>query len=356
MENSRASIFVRNLESSLEFIRFKDQLTTITVALMSAAVLLQLIALGTIFITRLVFGSHFNQDVYSKYQGEKADSSMKDTLRLREAEKARDAAKTMAPDSVTIETEKALGEVDQIKTRQHEDDVLREENEKKAKLMVYEAGIHWKYEQYDLAFLQLQAALKIVPDYIPAIVKLAEYWELSKDLGQAQFQLQRAASLAKPDSSEMKEILSNLDRVTRLIGTKKTSLFASEPARTDLPLGNEYDLRFNLDVKLNTRIGDNQLDVNHLLVEVTFWDQSITSDGVIIPIKAAIPERYKPKDDATLTLYYPIPHGYFRKKMQEYGQTYGFCGYTIKVFYHGIFRESYSCPESILAKYASANS
>jgi hypothetical protein len=96
-------------------------------------------------------------------------------------------------------------------------------------------------------------------------------------------------------------------------------------------------------------------------VEACFYDQSVSAAGVMIPIKV-LSSVLKPKsensrvDMQTLSLNYSVPRGYFRKHMQNIGGSYGFCGYTLKVFYHGVLRDSYARPESILEKYALSNS
>lgn len=364
MEDFRPSLaWVKRLSTSIrEAANSRDRLTRVTVILLSVIAAIQVLAMGSIFVIRAFFGSHFDPVIYSDYQVVRSDASVKETLGLKEAEEARKAALTNYNDSVSLAAEKAVGELDQAKMKQREKEVVVREAEKKADLLLQEAEIYWKYHNYDLAVHQVQLALEVAPNYMPAIRRSALYSEERKEWANAKLQWEKAASIASPKTPEMEQIQKNLQRVGAMIaGTERTSVFFSEIKRTDLPLETIYDLRFNLDIIFSTRGSELPVDPDSVRVEAAFYDQSISAAGITIPVKV-VSSVLRPKESSTpsetqkLSLNYSVPRGYFRRHMQNYGASYGFCGYTLKLYYRGILRDSYAKPESTLEKYALASS
>jgi tetratricopeptide (TPR) repeat protein len=360
MENSREPSLSGSHGEPFWKVAQKDVLTLTTTILIVLVFFLQFFAIGVIFVTRICFGSHFDPIIYSEYQIEKSDTSMTEALRLKEARAARVAATSPTDDSITLSTEQALAEINQQTKKRSKDEIIHSEAEKTAERLTQEAEMYWKYKSYDDAIKHLQDALQSAPDYLPAIKKLAIYSEERKDLTQAHFQWEKAASIAEPGSIEMQEIQKNLDRLTSPTDGNKAILFA-DIKRNDLPLEDLYDLRFNLQISLNTRGENSGIDPENTRVEVSFYDQSTSAAGIVIPIKVLSSvlkpkERKSAADEQTLSLNYSVPRGYFRKHMQTFGSSYAFCGYTLKVFYRGALKDSYAQPPNILEKYSLASS
>ncbi len=360
----------------------RDRLSLVTAICLVLAFLVQFVGIAGIFWSRVYFGDHFDPSVYQTFEEKRSDDSVSKVFRQKEAEAARRAAESPMQDSVSETVDRATQEMDQTRARRNEVSIIKREAEKRADAFLRQAQGSMDHDLSETAMEQIQSALRLVPDYLPAIRKLADYYEARHDYAQARFQWERAAVIAQPQTPEMEEIQRDLDRLTALsaevkgeshpasnfhveapaappnpgrIGTNELSVKAA--TRTDLPLQDLYDLCFNLRLSLASRGEEASMDYNDTRVEIVFYDQSRTAGGMLIPLKV-LSTIVKPKQNWTtgteqvLSVKYSVPKGYFRKKEQSFGNAYSFCGYIVNAYYRGKLLDAYAYPSEVLSRYA----
>jgi tetratricopeptide (TPR) repeat protein len=352
-----------------------------TLLLVGLALFIQFSAITAIFLSRTHFGSDFNPSVYSTFQRERSSEAVKDTFGISKAMAARLASKVSVQDDVSLAVQHANQELSLVKERQTKNQDLRRQAEKRADTIMQQAGTLWKKGSFQQAIDQLRVALQIAPDYLPPTRRLAEFYEQQFNFGQARFQWEKAASLADLQGSEIIEIQEHIARLTQLELSSKLSknpsssllkgdsLLGLAPTensslislggikRTELPLNDTHDMRFKLEIVLSSSRKD-PLDITQTRVEITFYDQTTTASGDIVPVKV-LTTTLQPKgtwnqgDDQILSLNYAVPFGYYRKKAETLGDSYKFCGYVVRAFYSGHLQETYCQPSHPLGKLAS---
>ncbi|MBI4023350.1 MAG: hypothetical protein HY360_00110 [Verrucomicrobia bacterium] len=361
---------------------FSDGVILLTLILLIVVMLTQVVAMGTVFWSRTYFGSSFNPVLYSEFEARRSNAAVNNTLGLKEAEAARRAASAPVRDRVALTLERAVQEMDQARVRQSETDFVRQESEKKAESLMAQAEASWKIGALNRAADQLRGALALAPDYLPALQKMALLCEDQREVSQARFLWEKAAAIASPETPQMREIQQNLARLAGLYPDDKPapetaaannlSLDVPEKAptqqepntlslalvtRTNLPLQDLYDLRFNLRIALGSKGFEPYMDVSQTRVEITFYDQSNTAEGTLIPIKvyhyALQPKgKWATGTEQILSLNYSVPRGYFRKRAQKFGSSYTFCGFVLRASYCGQILDTHTQPAEVLAKYA----
>jgi len=371
---SKWQVFQRESARAWHWLR-TDRLGFLTALLLLLAFIVQFGALVGIYWSRSHFGHSFDPTVYSTFEDKKSDASISQTFGLKEAEEARQAAATLVRDTIGQTMDRASQEMDQTRAKRNEISLIKHEAEKKADEFLQQAHVSLEHGLQETAMEDIQSALRLAPDYVPAIRKLAQYYEARKDFAQAKFQWERAAVVAQPHTSEMEEIQRNLDRLSTKAG--ESSVASAPPrvespppvehagpnqlsvlsvSRNDQPLQDLYDLCFNLRLSLGSRGEESSMDYNDTRVEVIFYDQSRTAGGTLIPIKV-LSTVLKPKQawatgtEQVLSVKYSVPKGYFRKKGQSFGSAYAFCGYVVNASYRGKVQDSYAYPSDVLSRY-----
>jgi hypothetical protein len=368
-----------------------------TLLMLGGAILIQAGALCTILYSRVVSGTKFDPILYMEYQASK--SADPDPLNLNHA-RAQRLRGSQIHDEVTMATIRAGNEMEVFRARENERELLRKEAERRAEEQISLAELYWKHRSEDVAIRQLQSALKTAPDYLPAILRLADYSESINDWKQARFFLEKAASIVPPGSPELQRIQARLNQLDPTVnlplkipshraeiarssspspqGTKGESLsqqnrrspaaattatpstnskaasWFKEIRKTEMPLEDQYDLRFNLQVLIGSALAMEEMQ--RTKVEVSFYDQSSSAAGTIIPIKVVNSllqpvESTRLPNEYVLSINYSVPKGYFQKQMLAYGKTYQFCGYTLRLLRDGRELDSRTEPESILQRY-----
>ncbi len=363
---------------------FQDRVISASWLLLAIASSIQIFAISGIFWSRNYFGSSFDPKIFSEFAEKQSDESVSRVFGLEEAKTARMTTSTPLSEETLQVMKKADQERQVEQVRQSEAELVKTESEKTADEIVSQAEILWKNGSTGPAIEQLQMALKLAPDYLPVNLKLAALYEEHHDFTKARFQWEKAAGMASPQSSDMREIQQNLDRLNELYTEtkrfqetmrtpalrlemptlksgmeemRKVSIF--EVTRKDLSLEGMYDLRFDLHVHLTARPSDPSMDIRQTKVEAIFYDQSLTAEGTLIPIKIlTIPlypkQSWMTHKEQTVSLNYSIPRGYFHRRIQDFGSSYAFCGFVIRAYYQEKIQDTYSSPPDILEKYARA--
>lgn len=353
----------------------QDGFVALTLILLFASALLEILSVGGIFGSRLYFGSKFDPIIYSEFSAEKSKASVEAILKTEESKEAfQQTVKTFEQDRVSMAMKRADQELKRSQTRQDETEIVQKRSEEQAEAFLQEAEALWKSGSGDFAIQSLQKALRIAPEYLPAAKKLASFYQEKQDWAQACFQWEKAVAIARPQSQEMKEIQQNLEYAKKRYAESSASpkilvaapsesppvqktnpIYLIEVARKDLPIADLYDLRFNLRITLGAKGGEPLIDIHSAKIEVTFFDQSSTAEGTLIPIKI-LNSVLQPKgtwttgSEQTLSLNYSVPRGYFRKRIQNFGSSYSFCGFIVQVFYRNQLQDSYAVPADILKK------
>lgn len=352
----------------------RDHTTFSTFSLLIIAVAIQLLAIAGIFWSRAKFGHNFDPKIYSDFLEEGSSKSVADTFQIEETRRSRQSAAAALNDpSANEQLKRAKDELDQGRVRQIELDLVRQETQKRTENMLQQADVLWKKAQYDQAIAQLQAALQLNPEHLPAIMKMAVYQEERRDYAQARFQWEKASGMAQPQSAEMEEITQNLNRVSKLSSISKANQESPSPTnlrllppqipgipkyntlslasvtRSDLPLDDLYDLRFILKISLGSKGTESYTDISQVKVDVTFYDES--TDGPGIPqTHRVLSSALHPKQmwlagaEQVLLLNYSVPLGYFQKKAIRLGKNYKFCGYVVHVYYRGQLQDTLTEP------------
>ena len=360
----------------------RDVVTFGSFLLLTIACLIQAIAIGMVFWSRIHFGSNFNPIAYSEFQIIKSNQSVTDALGLDAAQKARNRSRAPVQDQATLMLKRASHDLDLARTRQKEIQLIEGETEKKAQSLVRLSEEAWARGAFDEAIRHLQTAVQNATDYLPAIKTLAARHEERGDFEQARFQWEKIAGIARPESADMVLALEHLQRlaptttVFRPALTPRDQLPAKTPAavlaipqtppavlslieikQTDLSLDDLYDLRFNLRFTLGSRGAEPAIDIAQTRVEVTFYDQSLSAGGALIPLKTLSTnlqprQSWRAGDRQVLSLNYTIPKGYLRKKVELFGGSYRFCGYVVRLFYRNQLQDSHAQPANPLAAFA----
>jgi tetratricopeptide (TPR) repeat protein len=346
----------------------RDGLMAVTFFCFVLGALVEIFAIFGIFLSRAHFGSEFNPAVFSAFQEERSSESVNRALGLDGAIAARAASKVPINDEITEALIRADQELLESRKEENQTGLLKAEAEKKAEILTRQAQAYWEKGSYDLAFSALHQALQLAPDFLEATKKLAVYYEERSNLTQARFHWEKAAAIAGPEGAEAERIRDRIARIQEKMGEKAESqassrsllgdLRISRIVKTDLPLDDTYDFRFSLQIVLKTTDSEPRHDIAHTKVEITFYDQSHTAEGVLIPMKAMpnpavlrAKQAWNSQSEQVLSLVYSVPHGYLRNRSQIYGKSYGFCGYIVRVFYHGVLQDSEAYPSQILSRY-----
>lgn len=330
--------------------------------------LIECFSIFGIFLSRTYFGSEFNPAVFSAFQAERSSESVNYALGLSSAITAREASRVPIHDEVTETLIRADRELIESRMAENQTGLLKAEEEKKADALTKQAQIYWEKGSYSLAFNALHQALQFAPDFLDATKKLAIYYEERNNLTQARFHWEKAAALVASSGAEAVRIREHIVRINEKMGENAEvqvpspsllgDLRISRIVKKDLPLEDSYDLRFSLQIILKTTDTEPHHDIAHTKVEVTFYDQSHTAEGVLIPVKAMPnPAILQPKQvwnsqsEQVVSLVYSVPHGYLRSQGQVYGKSYTFCGYIVRVFYYGVLQAAEANPSPILNRY-----
>ncbi len=359
-----------------------DRWNLITAILLVAAVFIQGLSIAGVFWSRAHFGHHFDPAVFSIYEEKKSDDSVNTVFRSRDAEEARRGSAIPLQDAISETMERAMLELDQSRARRKEVSIVEREAEKRADVFLRQAQHSMDRGLAETALDQIQSALHLAPDYVPAIGKLAQFYEGRKDYAQAKFQWERAAVVAQAGTPEMKEIQQNLDRLMTLrtdgkgnarpgpvfhvetppapapnpdrIGPNR--VLVASVTRSDVNAPDLYDLCFNLKLAMGSRGQEGWMYHSDTRIEVVFYDQSRTAAGTLIPIKVLSTilkpkQNWKTTTDQILSVKYSVPRGYFRKKASTLGNSYSFCGYVVNAYYRGHLEDSYAYPTDVLSRY-----
>jgi tetratricopeptide (TPR) repeat protein len=346
----------------------RDGLMAVTFFCFIFGALIEIFAILGIFFSRAHFGSEFNPAVFSAFQEERSSESVNRALGLSDAIAAREASRVPINDEITETLVRADRELLESRKEENQSGLLKAEAEKKAQFLTKQAQAYWEKGSYEFAFSALHQALQLAPDFLEATKRLAAYYEEKNNLTQARFHWEKAAAIAGPSGAEADSIRERIARINEKIGEKAEStagtrsllgdLKISRIVKTDLPLDDTYDFRFSLQIVLKTTDTEPRHDIAHTKIEVTFYDQSHTAEGVLIPMKAMpSPAVLRPKQgwnsqsEQVLSLVYSVPHGYLQSRSQVYGKSYAFCGYIVRVFYHGVLQDSEAYPSPILSRY-----
>ena len=374
MESSRISLSSISGDGiTFRCLILHDRPVLLTVFLLVVALLIQALAMSSVFWSRARFGARFDPVVYSEHQREQSEASVTAALGLKEAEAARRAVNVQAPDHVTSAMERADQELGQARARQSETEFVQQERKKKADLLILQSETSWGKGLFFLAFQQLESALQMSQDYLPAIKKLAIFHEQRQDLAQARFQWEKAAGIAQAESGEMNEIQQHLSRLTTLSGstqqgqtgisvptgmarTESSALSLALVKQSQLPLNDLYDIFFNVQITLGSRGSEPLVDIKETRVEVVFYDQSTTARGMLIPMKTLTStlqprQKWVTGTEQILSLNYSAPRGYFRKQAKSFGDSYAFCGFVVRLYYRGQLQDAYAQPHDVLGRY-----
>lgn len=351
----------------------------LTFSLLVLALLLEGVFVGGIFVSRIMFGSRFDPVIFTNFETQKSTESVNATMKLDEAVAARRAEANIAiRDNVTRSVERAGQELEQSRVRSKENDLVREEAERRAEEMVSQAEGMWKMGSRNQALALLTAALQKSPDYLPVLRKMAQFYEENQNVAHARFLWEKAAAIAQPQTPEMEEVQKNIARLAMLYPETKpeaapiTGLrvdlpMAKEPDKvtltlvtiSDLPLEGLYDLRFNMRITLGSRGSNARMEVEKTVVEVIFYDQYQTLDGQTIPMKVAEKKMspvapWMTGSEQVLSLNYKVPQGYFQRKAANLGPSYAFCGMVVRLWYNGRLHDVYAKPVDALGRLAKA--
>jgi hypothetical protein len=350
----------------------RDLWSALTWGVVGCAFLLQLLTMGGILWSRLSFGSSFNPTLYSEFEAKNAETSIQETYKIETGELSLENTRAVEKDHVSRAIEQAGEEMENARLRWNENDLVRREAEKKAMVMIEQADVFAKNQSWDLAIEQLQRAIHMAPDFLPAIRKLALVYEERHDYPKARFQWEKAGGIALPQSAEMKEIQEHLDRLSTLAEVKRTpdtpvtslrleapvaaqmnELKIKEVTMKQVPLEDLYDFRLNVSISLTSSGSEPMMDPNQTKIEVIFFDKSYTAKGTLVPIKMGgvvkAPEKaWETGTVLLLSVKYGAPAGYLRKKRLAYGDGYDFCGFITRVYYRGKLQDYYVQPKEVL--------
>ena len=242
----------------------RDTLTFGSLFLLAVVCLGQILAIGMIFWSRIHFGSHFDPQIYTDFQTIKSNQSVTTTLHLEEAQRARKLAHAPVHDQVLM-LERAREELEQPCARQNENRSLRGRWKTSPTLDATFRGIMEKgrvrrshpplansHRKRDGISPRHQNTRQPVPRNAEILSKPASSGK-------------KFRGIAPPDSSDMKDALDHLQRLTqnrRLpIKRPKGQPFQRPPFSFRLSMSNKricpcrifYDLRFNLRFTLGSR-------------------------------------------------------------------------------------------------------
>ncbi len=343
----------------------------------------EVLAIVGVFWSRIHFGDRFDPVVFSEFETVRSTDSVNKTFGLKEAEAARRMARVVPRDQVTLAMERAGQELDQTRSRSAEADLLHDEAERDAVKLLAEAEAALAAAHRESAKELLQRALQKAPWHLPSVRCLGNLLEQEKNPGQARFYWEKLASMVPAQGAEQAEIQSNLNRLAGveteikkippssggIAGPEPVAVSATASAgnsislvavrRQELPLQDLYDLRFNLQIVLGSAGTESSMDIAETKVEVVFFDQVRSAEGVTQPTKVlAFPLQPKAAwptgAEQTLSLNYSVPYGYFRRRSASSGGSCLFCGYVVRVFYRGKFQAAQAQPPEILEKYVHA--
>lgn len=353
----------------------------VAVAVLAGVILvIQVIAVVSVFWSRIAFGARFDPVVFSEFETVRSTESVNETLGLRRAEEARREARHPVRDDVTLAMEKAERERAHARLRDQETDSLRGEAEREA------VSLAQRGEGLLLAGLRSQAieafeaALKRLPGHLPALRRLASLYEQQGQASQARFLWEKAGSVSGLDVAATSEVQANLKRLAgvddaiRRAGEKPVAAgpllrppeIAPGPAagprlrivgitRTDLPLEDLYDLRFHLEFILDSEGFVGPIEIGQVRIEVVFFDQVRGNGGVPRPVRV-LPFQIRPRrewvagEKQTLSLNYSVPRGYFRSKTMRYGTGYSYYGIVATLFFRGEIQDRMPDPPALASE------
>ena len=352
-----------------------------TVAVLAAVILIiQAVAVVSVFWSRISFGPRFDPLIFSEFETISSTESVNETIGIRRAEEARREARRPVRDGVTLTMEKAGREREHARLNDQENDSHRGEAEQEA------ASLAQRGEGLLLAGLRSQAieafesALKRMAGHLPSIRRLASLYEQQGQTSQARFLWEKAGSVSGLDVATTAEIEANLKRLAgvddaiRGVGQKPSvtgpllrpsAVVTGSPAgsrlrivgvtRTELPLQDLYDIRFRLEVTLDSEGHVGPIDIAGVRLEAVFFDQIRGADGRFRPVRV-LPFQLQPRrewvagEKQTLSLNYSVPRGYYRSKAMRHGDGYSFCGIMVKLYFRGELQDRMADPPSLASE------
>ncbi len=376
----------------------QDRAIGITLLLLVSVMAVQAFAISSVFWLSSSFGRHFDGKIFWDVMREKSETSLNQAFKMKEAMLARENANRTEYDNQWLLMKNMEIEHDLVRARQAESMVVRGVWEKKADESIHSAAELSEKHLYAEALIELKNALTFAPDYLPAIREMAILYEQQHDYPRARFQWQKAVTLAPPQSDELSEIQGNLIRVIKLDDDDRSHAYKPEgdgilPAgkqsppvthprdsailtqtptvpmtlrivkvtRDKLPYGEvaeKYDICFKLEVRVSSSGADSSVDMGALRIAASYYDQYMNSDGDLVALKVSdrdLPITRKPwktGDEMSFQGEYSRNFGGFRESRRKYGNTYGFCGYVVRVYYGGQLQHVYAEPASVLERYS----
>ncbi|MDD2710329.1 MAG: hypothetical protein PHV34_20290 [Verrucomicrobiae bacterium] len=353
----------------------RDVVTFGTLLLVTGAAFIQIFAIVGIFWSRVHFGTEFMPSVYSDFMENQAARSVNAAFDTERVMENRKNALVPVKDHVTQIVDRAAQELDMANSRERETQLVQNESERQIKRSILSSDEAWKKGAYDESIRILQSAVENSSSFLPALKALAMRYQEHGEFQKARFQWEKIAAMAPPDSPEAREARSNaqelVNRQDEIITQPAPSqTVRAEPVppppnritladikRSNLPTENRCDLRFNLKIVLGSHGANPVMDISQAKVEVTFYDQTLSSGGNFIPMKV-LTTTLQPKqawatgEQQVLSLNYSVPRGYMKKRAQVFGDSYAFCGFTIRAFYRQQLQEVYASPKDTLETYA----
>ena len=239
---------------------------------------------------------------------------------------------------------------------EEERQLVRDRKVQMVQNMMREAERKWLLGQQGGAFELLHQAMSEVPDYIPLVRMVAEYYKESGDFSKSSFFWEKVKLLSESQSPEWKassEQLAQIEQLQRKAMPSERAHRAVGAGRLRIVKVDEkpaaledlYDQKFTLEIVLSANLTEPLVDAQQTKVEILFFDQYHSESGVILPKRTASTlirpsQSWASREQETLSVTYSVPRGYWRKNLKMYGKSYDFCGYVVRVYYKGEFQDA----------------
>jgi tetratricopeptide (TPR) repeat protein len=313
-----------------------------------------------VVFSRIYYGEFFNPVVFAEFVEAKKYGAW------NPLQPSPEMASTMAPTRpvTLLSSEMNQTKVVQAEISTNEWMVLSEEERQLvrtrkiqlAQNTMRDAEKKWLLGQRKDALESLYRVLDELPDYIPLVMQMAEFYQESGDLSKAEFFWEKVKLLSDEKSQEWRVAKEHLaqfqqQRAAETTETKHLAVGAGKlrvvrvEEKHPSSLEDLYDLHFNLEITLSANLTEPLVDSQQTRVEILFFDQYETSSGVFLPIRTIStsirPARsWSSRENETIAVTYSVPRGYWRKKLKTYGKSYDFCGYVVRVYYRGEFQDA----------------
>lgn len=224
--------------------------------------------------------------------------------------------------------------------------------------------------QADKQFERIQI---MAPDFLPAYIERARLYEQRGDLAKAGEQwkevLHRSSGTPLYEQAAAERIrISRLEiiRKTTEAGTpavkkptaerlaRRLKIVSVEPQR--FPENDQFEEMRLLRITLKPKVGEHDLDLSEILVNVLFFDED-TGSRDVSPTRVAAPKDalrldgdWNPDEQQTVTAAYIVPKDFRKTERDQYGQKCRYYGYLVQVYYREQLQDEDARPKSLLQK------